>query len=317
MNCLCCGKPISQGATQPFWHKQCIKKFFGTTELPEIEIDETTLELLATENITKGFTVPGIQKKLSLHLFSEDKRPRLTLLNYPTGYILKPDVAEFESLPAAEHLIMCMADSVGISTVPHALIMRNSDLAYITKRVDRIFENDDIKMLAMEDFCQLDLRLTQDKYKGSYERCAKIIERYSSRSGLDMTEFYMRLVFSFIIGNSDMHLKNFSLIETKEGSQKYVLSPAYDMLPVNIIMPEDQEQFALTMNGKKTNIHRRDFLAFANSCGIPKSSAEKMIFAIVSQEDKFLAMCNDSLLPNHMKNQLADLIEDRVSKLNV
>lgn len=108
-----------------------------------------------------------------------------------------------------------------------------------------------MQMLAMEDFCQLDLRLTQDKYKGSYERCAKIIERYSSRKGLDITELYLRLVFSFLVGNSDMHLKNFSLIETEEGSRKYVLSPAYDLLPVNVIMPEDKEQFALAINGKR------------------------------------------------------------------
>ena len=108
-----------------------------------------------------------------------------------------------------------------------------------------------MKKLAMEDFCQLDLRLTQDKYRGSYERCAKIILGYSSRKGFDMTELFMRLVFSFLVGNSDIHLKNFSLIKTDEGSGKYVLSPAYDLLCVNVIMPEDNEQFALTMNGKK------------------------------------------------------------------
>ena len=128
-----------------------------------------------------------------------------------------------------------------------------------------------MQMLAMEDFCQLDLRLTQDKYKGSYERCAKIIERYSSRKGLDRTELYLRLVFSFLVGNSDMHLKNFSLIETEEGSEKYVLSPAYDLLPVNVIMPEDKEQFVLAMNGKKTHIRRKDFLLFAETCGMTRN----------------------------------------------
>lgn len=132
-------------------------------------------------------------------------------------------------------------------------------------------------MLAMEDFCQLDLRLTQDKYKGSYERCAKVIERYSSRVGFDMTELFMRLVFSFVTGNSDMHLKNFSLIETAEKSGEYVLSPAYDLLPVNVILPADIEQTALTLNGKKRNIRRKDFYSFAYKCGIPKNSAENMI----------------------------------------
>lgn len=165
-----------------------------------------------------------------MHLISENKSPKLTIVNFPTGYILKPQVPQYETLPEAEHLVMSMADITGISTVPHALIGNNGNYAYITKRADRIMNTDRTAMLAMEDFCQLDLRLTQDKYKGSYERCAKVIERYSSRVGFDMTELFMRLVFSFVTGNSDMHLKNFSLIETAEKSGEYVLSPAYDLL---------------------------------------------------------------------------------------
>ena len=253
MNCLCCGKPL-RTENETGWHKACIKRFFMTETLPEIDIDEQVLTQLATESIQKGYTVPGVQKKMSLHLFSQTKKPRLTLINYPSGYILKPQVEEFDSLPEAEQLVMTMADSIGISTVPHALMKGKGQFAYITKRVDRIFEKNDVKMLAMEDFCQLDLRLTQDKYRGSYERCAKIISKYSSRKGLDMTELYLRLLFSFVVGNSDMHLKNFSLIETGEGSGKYVLSPAYDLLPVNVVMPEDKEQFALALNGKKMNL---------------------------------------------------------------
>ena len=133
----------------------------------------------------------------------------MTLVDYPTGYILKPQVTQFEALPEAEHLVMAMADALGIVTVPHALLKGSGEYAYITKRIDRLFEKSEVQMFAMEDFCQLDLRLTQDKYRGSYERCAKIIDKYSCQTGLDMTELYLRLVFSFVIGNSDMHLKNF------------------------------------------------------------------------------------------------------------
>ena len=210
MKCLCCGKDIDKNGENG-WHKSCIKRFFGVAGLPEIEIDDVTLKKLADETVNSGFTVPGVQKKLSLHLISEKKSPKLTLVNFPTGYILKPQVTQYENLPEAEHLVMSMADITGISTVPHALIGNNGTYAYITKRADRIMYTDRVAMLAMEDFCQLDLRLTQDKYKGSYERCAKVIERYSSRVGFDMTELFMRLVFSFVTGNSDMHLKNFSL----------------------------------------------------------------------------------------------------------
>jgi serine/threonine-protein kinase HipA len=115
--------------------------------------------------------------------------------------------------------------------------------------------------------------LTEDKYKGSYERCAKIIQRYSSRAGLDITELFIREVFSFIVGNSDKHLKNFSLIETDENSQTYIPSDAYDMMPVNIVNPADTEQMALILNGKKRNLHRNDFLKFADACGIERTIA--------------------------------------------
>lgn len=314
MRCLCCGKTLST-PNETGWHKACIKRFFGTTELPEIDISNETLNLLATETTNKGFTVPGVQKKLSLHLVSDGSKPRLTLVNYPTGYILKPQVEEFEALPESEQLIMEMADMAGISTVPHALIKGSGGLAYITKRVDRNLTKDNIEMLAMEDFCQLDLRLTEDKYRGSYERCAKIIKKYSSRIGIDITEFYIRLVFCFIVGNSDMHLKNFSLIETAEGSQEYVLSPAYDLLPVNANLPEDKEQFALTMNGKKMHILKGDFLKFASTCDIPRKTAIKLIQNLVSYTPKWLKMCDDSILPDDLKERLRQIIIERTEVL--
>jgi serine/threonine-protein kinase HipA len=310
MNCLCCGKPLHE-PNETGWHMACIKRFFGTESLPEIEIDDKTLNLLADETTNRGFTVPGVQKKLSLHLVSDGNKSRLTLVNYPTGYILKPQVAEYETLPESEQLIMSMADKAGISTVPHALIKGNTGLAYITKRVDRNIGKNKVEMLAMEDFCQLDLRLTEDKYRGSYERCAKIIKQHSSRVGVDMAEFFIRLIFCFIVGNSDMHLKNFSLIETAEGSSEYVLSPAYDLLPVNVILPSDTEQFALAMNGKKTNIRKGDFLKFADACEISRITAERLIESIVKITPKFIDMCNESLLTEEMKERLKKLIVDR------
>lgn len=314
MNCFCCGRPLKTDGGSG-WHKSCIRRFFGTSVLPEIEIDKETLESIVTESVWKGLTVPGVQKKLSLHLFSEGERPRLTLVNFPTGYILKPQMDEFTALPEAEQLVMHMADICGIAVVPHALIAEGCDCAYITKRVDRVIDKNTVSMLAMEDFCQLDLRLTADKYKGSYERCAKIVDRYSSRKGLDMAELFTRLVFCFMIGNSDMHLKNFSLIETAEGSGDYILSPAYDLLPVNVIMPEDREQFALTMNGKKTNLRRGDFLKFAGSCGISRIAAEKMIARLLAKKQTLLELCDGSLLPDDMKQSLRELISARCKTL--
>ena len=310
MNCLCCGKPMKTD-NPTGWHKACIRRFFTTSSIPKLEINEATLEAIALESTSKGMTVPGVQKKLSLHLDLDNHTPRLTLVNHPAGYILKPQVDEFKCLPEAEHLVMCMADATGISTVPHALIGSRDNPAYITKRIDRMIGKSETKMLAMEDFCQLDLRVTADKYKGSYERCAKVIRKYSSNVGLDLAELFMRIVFSFMVGNSDMHLKNFSMIETEEASNTYVLSPAYDLLPMNVIMPEDTEELALALNGKKTHIRKKDFLIYAEQCGISKKSAEKMIYKIISMKSDYLKMCNSSLLPDYMKNRFTELIERR------
>lgn len=310
-NCLCCGKPLKT-ETEHGWHKSCVKSFFGMVKFPDIDVSEDILNQIAIDNTTKGFTVPGVQKKLSLHLSKEDN-PRLTLVNYPTGYILKPQTEEYPALPEMEYLVMQMAEASGIKTVPYALIRLplQDNFAYITKRIDR----KDGQILAMEDFCQLDGRLTDDKYRGSYERCGKIVAKYSVNSGLDLSQLFYRIVFSFAVGNSDMHLKNFSLIETEEGKSEYVFSAAYDMLSTNVVIPEDNEQMALTINGKKQNIRRKDFIIFAETIGVPKKAAEKMIEKIVKLKDKYIVMCKESYLPDDKKETLEKLIEERMAIL--
>lgn len=314
MRCLCCGKQIGNNIFEQncSWHKRCIKDFFGTSELPEIELSDSVIKALAEENTNKGFTVTGVQKKISLHLSGDNEKPRLTLVNYPTGYILKPQTEEYKNLPEAEYVVMRMAEKAGIKTVPFALIkVQGDEYAYITKRIDRV----EGKILAMEDFCQIDGRLTEDKYKGSYERCGKIISAYSKQEMLDLTELFLRLVYSFVVGNSDMHLKNFSLIESAENSNRYTLSPAYDLLPVNVVNPADTEQFALTMNGKKRNLHRGDFLKYADLIGLSRKVAEKLIDKVVKTKDVFIAEVQDSYLPLELSEKLIRLIEDRTESI--
>lgn len=314
MKCLCCGKTL-RTENESGWHKNCIRNFFGTTKIPQIDLNDKALETLVTKSTSHGCTVPGVQKKLSLHLLTEGDTPRLTLVNYPTGFILKPQVEQFESLPESEHLVMCMANAVGIATVPHALIKNENTYAYITKRIDRVIYKDHVEKLAMEDFCQLDNRLTRDKYHGSYEQCGKIIKRFSERSKLDLSELFIRIIFFYVTGNSDMHLKNFSLIETEVGSMQYVLSAAYDLLPVKVIMPEDEEDFALALNGKKTNIRKKDFYLLAENLGITKDITQKIINRLVAQKDLLQSMCMESYLPDHLKTSFFDLIEKRFSVL--
>lgn len=101
-----------------------------------------------------------------------------------------------------------------------------------------------------------------------------------------------------------MHLKNFSLTETGEETGEYIFSPAYDLLPVNAIMPSDKEELALTMNGKKANIDKNDFLKFADTCNISRATAKKLIQNLVKFTPELLKMCDESLLPMDLKERL-------------
>ena len=311
MRCLCCNKDIdsaSEYEKQTGWHSRCIKRFFGTNTLPELYVNNQELEELANKNVNQKLTVPGVQKKLSLHLSKDAGSFKLTIVDYPTGYILKPGSDEYENLPEAEFLSMKMAERVGIPVVPNALIKTGESLSYITKRIDRSGD----KMFAMEDFCQLSGRMTSDKYKSSYENCGKVIAKFSQNVGLDETELFYRLVFCFITGNSDMHLKNFSLIESSPTSRIFGLSPAYDMLPVNVLVPADKEQMALTMNGKKRNIRKKDFIALSNNLGISDKVAKRLIDRLISQKEILNMMVSESYMSIENKEALSSLIIKRI-----
>ena len=118
------------------------------------------------------------------------------------------------------------------------------------------------------------------------------------------------------MGNSDMHLKNFSLKETDPGSRNFQLSKTYDMLPVNVIMPEDKEQLALTINGKKRNIHKKEFRILAESCGIPLNSAERMMKKVCSLKAKLFTQIEESCLSAEQKEQMEELISKRLDILS-
>lgn len=318
MRCLCCGKEIKENASEEEkrngWHFRCVKSFFGTRSLPVLDLNEQELVHLAEKLVHKGMTVAGVQKKMSLHL-SKDPEYRLTIVDYPSGYILKPQTKEYPNLPEYEDLVMRMAAPAGIRTVPHALMKTGDGYAYITARIDRKAERDGQQMYAMEDFCQLSWRMTEDKYKGSYERCAELIKKYSEHVGLDLAEFYLRILFSFATGNSDMHLKNFSLREMTPGGRDFILSEAYDLLPVNIVLPADQDETALTINGKKRDLCRKDFLILAEHCDLTRKTAEKMIARLISREEQFRKEIRDSFLPEKKKEEVQSLVAGRIRRL--
>ena len=318
MKCLCCNKeldPINKDETNCLWHKKCINKFFGGFVIPEINLGEEEINKMIYISVNDSFTVQGVQKKLSLGII-KNKDKRLTLVNDPIGYILKLKSENYKEIVMAEFVSMSLANLVGLKTVPFGIIKINNEYAYITKRIDRYDSKNKKVILAMEDCQQLQNRLSEDKYKGSYERVAKTINKYSSIKKIDIISFFVSLIFSFIIGNSDMHLKNFSLIETSESSNKYKLAPSYDLLCTNIIIPNDDEEMALTLNDKKRNITKNDFLELAKKLEIEEKTAKRLIVKMISYKEEMLKTIDESLLSNEFKKAFKKIIIDRIERLS-
>ena len=305
--CLSCGKELND--ENKLWHDRCVAKVFGTKELPIIDLDEKSIEELARHRVDLSYTVPGVQKKLSLGLSKNHER-KLTLVDYPSGLILKSQVkGEGDDFPEGENLTMCLAECCGIRVVPHGLLcLKDGSRAYITRRIDRV----DGKAIAMEDFCQLSGRLTEDKYHSSYEQCKKVIAKFSDSKKADLSQFVYLLLFCYLTGNSDMHLKNFSLIEN---NVVYSLSAAYDLLPVNVVFPSDKEEFALTLHGKKKNVTKNDFIKFASSED-PRENLEgkevvRMMKKLISFIPKMFELIDHSSLSEKHKEEFKALILER------
>ncbi|ROT17118.1 type II toxin-antitoxin system HipA family toxin [Muribaculaceae bacterium Isolate-105 (HZI)] len=295
MNCLYCYKPLADGEVD--YHKSCARKIFESTTVPVLPYTRANIKELAREIVSASTTVTGAQAKLSLDITRghAGEPQRFTIVGLWGRFILKPQTDRFANLPENEDLTMHLAEAAGIKTVPHSLIrFADGELCYITHRVDRTKNGDKI---AMEDMCQLSERLTEDKYKGSYERIAKLIKQYSAAPLLDVVNFWEVVVFSWLTGNADMHLKNFSLYRPADN---YMLTPAYDLLSTSIVMPEDDEELALTLNGKKKKIKRADFEKAMLDSGMDEKAIEKLFKKFAKTLPKWYALIEESFLPKDM-----------------
>ncbi len=206
--CLYCYQPLADGDVD--FHKSCARKIFESNSIPTLPYTRDNVEELAREIVMARTAVTGVQAKISLDIAkgAKNEPQRFTIVGLWGRFILKPQTDRFPNLPEIEDLTMHMAEAVGIKTVPHSLIrFADGELCYITRRIDRTKKGGKI---AMEDLCQLSERLTEDKYKGSYERISKLIRRHSSAPLLDVVNFWEVIVFSWLTGNADMHLKNIS-----------------------------------------------------------------------------------------------------------
>lgn len=302
--CLYCYKELD---SEQDFHESCSTSFFGTKIAPSIPYSLNQMSELAKDVIDRSVTVPGVQPKLSMSLVNENSDKRLTVVGALGGnYIFKPPSEDFEEMPANEHLTMRMAELFSIRVVPSSLIrLQSGELSYITKRIDRAEKGDKVHMLDM-------FQITEafDKYRSSMERIGKALSEYSDNPLLDKVFFFELALFSFLTGNNDMHLKNFSMIESPSG---WVLSPAYDLLNVAIVNPEDEEELALTLQGKKKKLKREHFEQLGKDLELTSKQLEGVFKRFQKNKPKALKLVSQSFLSDKMKEKYTSLLEDRYS----
>jgi len=309
--CLYCYMPLAPGEKD--FHATCSRKIFGQPLPPNLSFSEEQLESLAAEVIKTHSSITGVQPKLSLELArGEDKTTkRFTIVGLWGGYILKPQTLNYPHLPEVEDLTMHLASLAKIKVVPHSLIrLQSGNLAYITQRIDRFKK----EKLAMEDMCQLTERLTEDKYRGSYEQIAKAIQKYSATPGLDLVNFFEVLLFSFLTGNADMHLKNFSLI--RQPGLGMVLSGAYDLVATALVNLKDDEDMALTLNGKKKKIKRSDFIAAFNTVKLDVKQQDNIFRKMENSKTQWMNLIDKSFLNDEYKASYKAMVDSRFLRLS-
>lgn len=307
--CLYCYKELEEG--QMDFHPGCARKFFGTKDVPLLEYRHEDLDRLAEQVIRAQTSLTGVQPKLSLNLNKHEGSSRLTIVGLWGDYIFKPQTDDYPQLPENEDLTMHLAEAAKISVVPHSLIrLADGKLGYITKRIDRTKKGEKIDM---EDMCQLTQHPTEYKYKGSYEQIAKTIAQYSGTPKLDLTNYMLLLLFCFVTGNNDMHLKNFSLYRP---SAYYQLTPAYDLLNFAIANPKDTEELALPLSGRKTKLCMTDFLNSAKTMGLEEKVVLRLIASLHKALPKWQTLIRSSFLSEDLKKSYEELIVSRLSRLN-
>lgn len=309
MRCQIC---LGETDNTDIYHAKCVKAFFKTNTAPLLDYGLADLNTLAKTIVQSRITIPGVQAKLSLDIQTLSNIKKLTIVGLWGAYILKPPVKDYPHLPENEHLSMRLAELFEIETVPYGLIQLGSgELAYISRRQDRQSGN----RLHQEDMCQLSDKLTEQKYLGSIEQIGKLIYRYATDPQFDCIRLFDLVLYCFLIGNGDMHLKNFSLFY--DPSKGLRLSPAYDLVSTRLVIPQskDPEESALTINGKKKNLTRNDFIALARQFSLTDRQIENRFVYFRRRIDAVGRWIARSFLPEDLKENYRAIFEERCARL--
>ena len=309
--CLYCYGPLDEEAD---FHKKCSKEFFGTPTSPKIQYSIDQMSELAKYVIEQSIAVPGVQAKLSMSLIKETQKNsirRLTVVGALGGnFIFKPPSDKFPEMPQNEHLTMRIAQAFNIQVVPSSLIrLASGELSYITKRVDRFENGEKTHMLDM-------FQITEafDKYKSSMEKVGKALHLYSENTLLDKILYFELTLFNFLVGNNDMHLKNFSMIKNTSG---WLLAPAYDLLNVAIILPKDKEEVALTLGGKKKKLKNGDFVKLGKGLELTDKQIESAFKRMLKNKTNAIEWIHKSFLSDKMKMAYKEILESRYKQLGL
>ena len=307
--CLYCHKELK--AHEIDFHAHCSRAFFGDSVPPTLNYSRDEMDSLAAAIIQSQTTLTGVQPKISLHLNQHEGSKRLTIVGLWGGYIFKPQTELYPYLPELEDVTMHLAEESKLAVVPHSLIrLRDGELGYITRRIDR---KADGTKIAMEDMCQLTERPTEYKYRSSHEQVAKAIRKFSSVPDLDVMQYYELVLFCWLTGNNDMHLKNFSIYQPNAG--EYRLTPAYDLLNVAIVNPKDTEELALTLNGKKRKLTRHDFETAMLSSGLNEKVVSNIFRKFLRIYPQWEVTIRTSFLPEDLQEAYWQLIQQRIITL--
>ncbi len=305
--CLICTRETGDTGE---YHTKCARRLFESPHVPEIPYDLEELNQLASQVVRQRVTIPGVQAKMSMEVQKQAGRhPKITITGLWGRYILKPPSQQWDQLPENEHTTLSLADAAGIQTVPFGLVrLRSGELSFLTRRIDRRSTG---QKMAMEDMCQLTERLTEDKYKGSHEQISGIIKKYSDNPGFDLTRYFDLILFCYLTGNADMHLKNFSLLKEQESGWK--LANAYDLINTRLVMPanKDPEELALTLGGKKSNFNRAVFISFGRNIGLNQRQVANAISNLEAKLPAFKEIISRSFLNNEMKSKYLSILDQR------
>ena len=239
-------------------NEKFLKEMFHSSQLPGIGFGLADISQEA-QKLAGKLSISGVQPKLSVKL--DKKQNMLIVVNEGGEYILKPQTPAFAHIPENEQCCMDIAQELNIDVPPHCLIpLRDKSLAYAVKRFDR----EKGTKIHQEDFAQI--LEENDKYKGSVEQIGRKLKDISSAPGYDAQLLFERVVLNFILGNGDAHLKNYSI--SYKGDNRR-LSPAYDVVCSRLAIPDEKEESAININGKKSRLLKADFDKLAEYLNVP------------------------------------------------